>query len=135
MRTTNLNQLPQENIKRGSVRPQDRNSFDTAGMIAVGLDSEDSIAWLSNKHNEAYGWTILKASDEIKKEFGQDVYRSYNEHRKTANIVKINLEKGTFAFLNNEAYEEGIIKFEKMTPYKQILIDPVDKAFDEFNIV
>ena len=139
-RITNLleGKIPQEDIKRGNVRTdQEQKGVRSDVGKSKGLKTNTLVGWFSNKYNRADGWMLHALKPSEKKEFGStNVFRSYTEGTDSTNIVKINLEKGTYAFLDNKEYEENSkIKFEKMSPYSNIKIEKSELAFKEFNIV
>ena len=128
--------IPAENIVRGSVRGEPTNNY--SGLQKAyknyGLKHDDCIAWFANKYNKALGWIIYKASDFDKREFGKDIFRTYSEQTNTVSIIKLNIFTGTYAFIDNEAYVEGDIIFDRMSKYDRIVIEPTQVAYDEFNI-
>ena len=123
-------------IKRGYVREEPIHGFAlTADVKSVGVRDEDVVGWFSNKYNPAFGWYLYKPSAFTQREFGTDVFRSYSEKLGTWAIVKINPEKGTYAFIDNKAYEnEGVIRFEKFSPYLKLVIEPTDTALEMFGM-
>lgn len=128
--------IPQEDMKRAEVRSgKGATTYFDSGASKYGLSPSDLVGWFANKYNMASGWSIFVASPEDKSEFGSDVFRTYTDKTHSTSIIKFNLKKGTYAFLDNKAYEEGDIKFEKMSPYSRLLIDNVGKAYNAFGIV
>jgi hypothetical protein len=128
--------IPQDNMKRAEVRAYGSPSYMDSGATTFGLKQSDVIGWFSNKHNEAAGWTIFAPSSDDVSEFGPDAKRTYSYAPKTTNIVKFDLKKGTYAFLDNDAYEnDGIVKYQKMSPYRKLMIEQTSKAFKAFGIV
>lgn len=123
--------LPQEKAKRTEVRKKGAQNT-SVDKNSHGLNSSNVVGWFSNKYN-AWGWSLHKLTPDEAKEFGSSmVFRSLSDSGNTS-IIKFNLAKGTYAFLDNEAYEEGDIKFEKASPYTKVVVD-TDKQ-DEFNLV
>ena len=92
---------------------------------SVGVSSATAIAWFSNKYNPAGGWTLHDTTPAEKKEFGKDSLRSMSDTGKTS-IIKFDLKKGTYAFVDNDAYEQGDVKFEKMVPYQKVVLKNKD---------
>lgn len=129
--------IPQENIKRGHVRDHKEMAMVRADVgHSKGLKTDTLIGWFSNKYNMAEGWMIHALTEDEKKEFGnKNIFRTYSERTDTTNIIKINIEKGTYAFLSNRYEEENIIEFDKMSSYKLLKIENSLLAFDEFNIL
>ena len=87
------------------------------------LRQEDVLGWFATKQNIAFGWCLINTTDAEKEEFGSDALRTYSYRTESTCIVKINPEKGTYAFIDNEAYTNGEIKFDKMTPYNRLVVD------------
>lgn len=98
------------------------------------LDARDIVGWFSNSSN-VFGWLLLKASDFDKQEFGDNVFRTYSDSTNTTNIIKLNIKTGTYAFVDSKSYENGIVEFDRMSKYRNLVIDNSDVAFDEFNII
>lgn len=87
-----------------------------------GLNEHNVIGWLSNIHNPALGWSIHRLTPSEEAEFGcENVYRSYSCRTDSTNIIKI--ENGKYAFLNSEAYGNGIVKFERAAKYLRFMVD------------
>lgn len=127
--------IPAENIKRGRIRDDGKyTSVESGAFSNYGLDSNDIVGWFANKYNMAEGWSIYKASDSDKKEFGQHVFRTYSGHTESTSIIQFNIVAGTYAFLDNDDYLEGNIRFQKMTGYDRLLIDNTPVALEEFDI-
>jgi hypothetical protein len=128
--------IPQEDLVRASVRDKaTNNSLPREAEVEYQLSSDDIIGWFANQYNMGDGWFILKASDFDKKEFGDNIFRTYTEKTNSTNIIKINILTGMYAFIDNQEYLNGVIKFQRMTKYNRLLIEPTQKAFREFNIV
>ena len=98
------------------------------------LDARDIVGWFSNSSN-VFGWLLLKASDFDKQEFGDNVFRTYSDSTNTTNIIKLNIKTGTYAFVDSRSYENGTVKFDRMSKYRSLVIDNSDVAFNEFNII
>lgn len=98
------------------------------------LDARDIVGWFSNSSN-VFGWLLLKASDFDKQEFGDNIFRTYSDSTNTTNIIKLNIKTGTYAFVNSKSYENGTVKFDKMSKYRSLVIDNSSVAFEEFNII
>lgn len=90
--------------------------------------SEDVIGWMNNSHNIGGGWSVHKATEEEKKEFGRNAVRIHSD--KGTTIAKIYLTSGSFSVVDNEAYEAGELKFDKPTPYRMVLVDKVEFLTD-----
>jgi len=143
-RITRMNSLaegsiPQNKMKRASVRKDGRNhvgSEQNKAKKEFNLDPNDIVGWLANKHNLADGWFLYELTPSEKNEFGsKGVYRSYSGNTNSTGIVKVNIEKGTHAWVDNKHYEEtDKVKFEKSTAYDRILIEPTDKGYKAFNV-
>lgn len=127
--------IPQENLKRAFVRDHEMTSDNTRLIKPYGFRNEDIIGWFATTHNIASGWLILRSSNEDKREFGEQAFRSISAHHGTMSIIKINLRTGTYAFLDNKAYEEGQVVFQRLAAYDRLIIEPTNIAFEEFNIV
>lgn len=127
--------IPQEKIKRGSVRGKGEEGDFESGAAKSGLKVKDLIGWFANKHNMAVGWSIFETTPEEKGEFGDDAKRTYSIRTRSMSIAKFNLIKGTYSFLDNKAYKEGIIKYEKPSPYNRIRIENTPRAMKAFRIV
>lgn len=127
--------LPQENIKRGEVRGDGRSGDVPSGALKAGLKASDLIGWFANKYNLAAGWTVYAPTAEEKAEFGANARRVYSERTGSMSVVKFNLAKGTVAFLDNKAYEDGTVKYDRGTAYDRIIIENTPKAFKAFGIV
>ncbi len=124
---------PIEHLQRVTTRPE-RVYPSNKAYKSYGLRPDDLVGWFANKYNRALGWHIYKASDFDKREFGNDIFRTYSEQTDSTSIIKFNLLAGTYAFIDNEAYEDGRIIFDKMTKYDRVLIEPTQTAYDEFNV-
>lgn len=83
---------------------------------------EDIVGWFSNKYNK-FGWLLTKLESYDQREFNpkneKGIFRSLSDNGHTA-IVKINAKTGTYAFIDNDAYEDGKIVFDKMTKYSKL---------------
>jgi hypothetical protein len=130
--------IPQEEIKRGRVRTdaEQKGTRSDVGR-ARGLKTDTLVGWFSNAHNKTDGWMLHELSPSEKSEFGSDnVFRTYTDGTGTTSIVKIDIKKGTYAFIDNKYYEEtDKVKFEKMSPYKNLLIEKTELGFKAFNII
>lgn len=108
-------------FKRLEIRVGSPTTVPTSN--AFGLSKSTVIGWFCNKHNFG-GWSIHNLSAKDKKEFGgRGVFRTLQDDKMTTSIIRFDFKKGTYAFLDNEAYENGDMKFEKMTPYSNVIID------------
>ena len=127
--------VPQEDLKNTWVRTKDypSSTLDSEQLKMPDANQRKVVGWFATKYNMAYGWVIQEASDLDKKEFGKDVFRIYSD--KGTSIAKFDLKKGKVYYLDNEAYEEGKIKFERPFMYDRLLIDNNKKAFKAFGIV
>lgn len=130
--------IPQEDLVRAWVTDEKSYKQSMPRLSQApkhfGLDIRDMVGWFANKYNQL-GWHLFKASDLDKREFGTDVFRAYSEFTNTTNIIKFNLLTGKYAFVDDEAYEQDILKFEPMVSYDRLIIYPIPLAFQEFNIV
>ncbi len=106
--------------KYGIVR---KSYLEPEATSLYGLKDENVVGWFANKYNMAGGWVILDTTEEEKREFGAFAFRTYNYHSETTCIIKINPYKGTYAFIDNKAYEEGEIRYEKMEAYNRLIMD------------
>lgn len=96
------------------------------------------IGWFSNKFNAYSGWILHELEDWTKvwlKEKGIDdttgMYRTFSHGINTINIVKINTETGTYAFVDGKHLgETDEVKFERAVKAKEIWFDdlPAKKA-------
>lgn len=114
--------INEENYK---VRPKgETTSPDYNIPSEYKVKQSDIVGWFKNKHNVG-GWTLTKLDAADQKEFNpsgvKGIFRSYTD--KGTNIVKVDAKSGKFAFVDNEKYEEGEFKFERMTKYTELVID------------
>lgn len=123
-----------DKIRRGWIRDRPLDYEPDGARRLYNLKAPDLIGWFANKYNLASGWHLYKATDAEKREFGRDVVRSFSDWKKTTSIIRFNLTTGTYAFVDNEAYLNGDVRFDKMTAYDRIIIEPTDLAYAEFNI-
>ncbi len=137
-RTISEGAIPQENLVRAWVTDEKSYKQSMPRLSQApkhfGLDIRDMVGWFATKYNQL-GWHLFKASDFDKREFGTDVFRTYSEFTNTTNIIKFNLLTGKYAFVDDKAYEQDILKFEPMVSYDRLIIYPIPLAFQEFNIV
>lgn len=122
------------NIKRGEIRDEPVNYSPKGAYKLLQLTDADLVGWFANKYNMAAGWSIWKPNDYDRAEFGQHVFRTYSEDTDSTSIIQFNIVAGTYAFLDQEAYLRDEIKFEKMTAYDRIIIEPTPTALEEFDI-
>lgn len=124
-------------MKRAIVRDVPANYQPTVNKYLKSLlPTENIIGWFATKYNMATGWHIFTATEYDKAIFGSGVFRVYSEKTESSSIIKFNLKTGTYAFLNNEKYEnENIIKFQRMSSYNRLFIEPTFKARKEFNVL
>lgn len=120
-------------LKRVEVRDSGR-STDLSGLKLIDKESaRNVIGWFSNKHNPAFGWAIFKLDAHDKDWLPKSgvknlkgVLRVSSEHG--TNIVKFDLAKGTYAFVDGDHFEAtDEARFEKMTPYKVVVLDTEEK--------
>ena len=96
----------------------------------------EQIATVEQKGNTSIN-AIFAADAYSKKEFGKNVFRistplsnpNSNFHR---SIVRIDVKKGKMAFLNQEKYEAGVIKWERPLMFRQLGIS--DQHLREFGL-
>jgi len=109
------------------IRDEGRTTQVESGGIKFGCTDKNVIGWFSNKYNQAFGWTLHTLTLDEKKEFDINnkyvTYRTYSEKTDTTSIAQFDIQKGKYAFLDNEKYENGILKFERMTKYKTLIFD------------
>lgn len=122
----NFKEILFESEPNYTVRPNGEKTSPNYNIPAeFKVKQSEIIGWVNNKHNVAGGWTLTKLDAADQKEFNpsgaKGIYRSYTE--KGTNIVKLDATKGKFAFIDNEKYLEGVMKFERMTKYKSLVID------------
>ena len=110
-------------LKRATLRDNNAKTYLEPEADLLGLRQEDVVGWLANKYNMAFGWVLLNTTTVEKSEFGQDALRTYNCRTNTTSIIKVNPLTGTYAFLDNEAYLDGEIKYEKMEAYNRLVMD------------
>lgn len=127
--------ISQEKIKRGGVRGKGEERDFESGAARYGLEAKDLIGWFASKHNMAFGWSIFETTPEEKAEFGDDAKRTYSGRTRSMSIAKFNLVKGTYAFLDNKAYEDGVVKYQRPSPYNRIRIENTPRAARAFKIV
>lgn len=113
-------------FKRSTVRTSEKAHLEPEAA-EFGLKKENVIGWFATKYNMAFGWALLRLTENEQAEFGPTAIRTYSSQTNTCNIVKINPVTGTYAFLDNEAYLEGQVKFDRMESYNRIVIN--DEAF------
>jgi hypothetical protein len=94
----------------------------------------DIYGFLATKHNLAAGYIISSLSKYEKEEFGKDSFRVSSEKTFTTTIAKIDLKAGKVIFLDNEAYEEGEIKWQSPMAFDRLVIDNNEKALKAFNV-
>lgn len=119
--------------KRVTVREDGRGSHFDNGAAKLGIKKSDLVGWFANKHN-AIGWTVFDTTPDEKSDFGKEALRTFSDKFNTTSIAKFDLKKGTMAFLDNKAFEEGTVKFDKATPYSRFVIDDNDKARKKFEV-
>ena len=124
-------------LKRVSVRAKGRTTTTNSNDFGTFNNNNfEVVGWFATKNNMAYGWGIYKLDKhDIKwlKESGlkdlKGVMRTASD--KGTSIAKFNLEKGTYAFVDNEHFENtDLIKFEKMSPYNRLLVDDIPNIKD-----
>jgi hypothetical protein len=132
----NSNFLPQEDARAVFFRFADsRARRDDRGSDQYGLEPDAIIGWFSTNHNPADGWLVYDTTDAEKAEFGEYVKRTYSARTESTSLVRFNLETGTYAFIDNEAYTEGEIKFDRATRYRKLIIENTVDASVAFRIV
>jgi hypothetical protein len=101
----------------GQTTTVEKNKFD--------LNAHTVIGWLSNKENPAFGWSIHRLTPAEKKEFGAtNTYRALSgKNGDNTSIIKIDPSTGKYAFIDNKAYEDGKIKYDRMAKYKSFVVD------------
>jgi hypothetical protein len=112
-----------EEFKRFKVRKDGRPTDVKSNEF--GLSQKTVIGWFSNKHN-SFGWSIHRLGRDDKEFQGKNVFRTFQDEKGTTSIIKFDFNKGTYAFLDNKAFENGDIKFEKMSPYSGFVADSED---------
>jgi hypothetical protein len=127
--------IPQEQLKRAEVRKEKSAKTLDPEEKKIGLESKDIVGWFATKYNMAFGYNVFKATEDEKKEFGNDVFRTFSHKSMTASIAKINLKSGMVCFVDNAAYTEGDLKWGAWMPYNRFVIDNDRESFDAFNIV
>lgn len=111
-------------MKRATLRTDGKRTYlEPEATKLYGLKNEDVIGWFANKHNPASGWVLLATTPEEKKEFGENALRSYSYRTESTCIVKVNPTTGTYAFLDNQAYLAGEVRFDKMEAYNRLILD------------
>ena len=126
--------IAQSQIKRGEVYRKDTNLHLGSGASEHGLNRSNLIGWFANKYNMADGWTIFDTTSSEKREFGRDALRTYDDNKKSVNIAKFNLKKGTYAFLDSKAYEEGEIRYERPSVYNRVRVVDSPRALKAFGV-
>lgn len=126
--------LNEESLNEGHYKVREESGSTSMDGMNVGEGASKAdvkvVGWFSNKYNPAFGWALGELDSADAKEFnpsGDTIFRSYTE--KGTNIVKINAKTGKYAFIDNNAYENGVIKFERMTKYKELYIDHGKEKF------
>lgn len=110
-------------MKRATFRENSTKTYLEPEANKLGLKDESVVGWFANKYNMAFGWKLLKLTPEEQAEFGTTALRTYSCQTETTSIIKINPFTGTYAFLDNQAYLEGEVKFEKMEAYNRLIMD------------
>ncbi len=119
-----------ENIMRTFLRD---NAVTSTTHIELEITTE-VLGWFNNEFNQADGWVIV-ALDEFEKAFLENasidhsnVYRVMNDDR--TSLCRINVEKETYAFLDNaELMETGMYKFERASKYRSLYADSKNELF------
>jgi len=115
-----------ENTKRVFLREKGRST--TMSVDNSMVKGSILLGWFSTSRNVG-GWGVytLSSFDERwmkdEKVNTKNLFRVLSDKGNTS-IVKLNLVKGTFAFIDNEVLvSSDVVKFEKMSAYKQFWID------------
>lgn len=123
----------QPDMKRVYLRSDGRYTHpDVPSDIVPPLDVENCVGWFSTSRNPALGHSLFILTPEDKAEFGNDAFRQATS--KGTSIVKLNLKTGTVSFLDNDAYENGNIKYLPASAYRKLYIDGSPKARKAFGI-
>lgn len=79
--------------------------------------------FLATKSNMAAGYIVSSVTKTEQKEFGQNVVRVSSEKTFTTTIAKIDTKKGKITFIDNEAYENGEVKWLSPMAYNRLILD------------
>lgn len=135
---TNLGSSELDGLKRAWVRDNTNRGTDISGYspkfhYSIKPLQKDVIGWFSNKYN-SFGWVVCRPDSVDKRLLGglvKNTFRVFTE--KGTSLVNFNLEKGTYAFLDNAYYEDtDKIRFEKKTAYTKFVIDDLDLLKQSF---
>lgn len=121
-----------ESAVRAEISKKDNLYFPQSAK-SYGLNESDIVGWFSNSHN-SFGWVLFSTNESEKSEFGSDVLRSYSDGTNSTSIIKINPSSGTYAFIDNKAYEDGEIKYEKFLPYRKLVVRNTPEAIKLFGM-
>lgn len=109
------------------------------------VDFEPTIGWFSNKYNSA-GWSVVPLSNverlwlsnnNVKTDDIENVFRAVSEKGGiiTTSLVKFDLVKGTYSFLDNQILEnENKIVFERKERFRSFKVENSDFAKSEFGV-
>lgn len=123
-------------LKRAYVR--DKGRTDISGHkpnnhYAIKPQTKDVVGWFYNKYN-SFGWVVCRLDAIDKRLLGsltKNTFRVFTD--KGTSLVNFNLEKGTYAFLDNAHYEEtDNVRFERKAPYSKFIIDTIDMIKKDF---
>lgn len=134
MKTFNnlITEISYMNLKRVHRRAEDERTSMRSNIM---VSSQTLIGWFSTKMNLAAGFNIHTLESPDNKWLKDEkvnltgVYRVVSD--RDTNIIKLNLTKGTVAFVDNQYLEDtGDVKFKKAIPYTKVLVDwKKDKEF------
>ena len=124
--------IPHQKFKKVWIRISKETTPDAESMQRK--FGGDIYGFLATKHNLAAGYIVSSLNKSEKEEFGKDAFRVSSEKTFTTTIAKIDLKVGKVIFLDNEAYEEGEIKWQSPMVFDRLIIDNNEKALKAFNV-
>lgn len=123
-------------LKRCYVRDKGSTHIDDYKPISnfIGKPKSSSVVgWFYNKYNSS-GFIVCRLDSHDRQFLGshaKGAFRVFTE--KGTSIVTFNLEKGTYAFLDNAHYEEtDKLRFEKKSAFTKFFVDNKDLLKKDF---
>jgi hypothetical protein len=111
----------QESVKKVLYRENGDITSTSSEYSNPMADPKNIAGFIATKANISEGYAVYLLSKEEQKEFGKDALRIV--WSKGTTIVKIQAKKGKIIFLDNDAYEEGNIKWQSPMAYDRLVID------------
>jgi hypothetical protein len=91
-----------------------------------GLNNDTVIGYINSKSNPI-GWSIHTTTSEEKREFGSSAVRILSGNGNTF-IAKVNIKTGTWQVIDNNAYTNGELKYDRATRYTSVHLDNEENA-------